>query len=112
MKITIDTKIDSKEEIKKVIGMLQSIVGNEVFTNEPVQDSKFEQAEQSLSPSQESSLLSSAPESAEPMPSVLGDFFANMSTASANSPAPKITEVSAILEEVPKSQQPKVETYY
>ena len=37
MKISIDTKEDSHEEIKKVIMMLQNLVGDsqEVFTNEP-----------------------------------------------------------------------------
>ena len=37
MKISIDTKEDSHEEIKKVIKMLQNLVGDseEIFTNEP-----------------------------------------------------------------------------
>ena len=36
MKITIDTKEDSHEEIKKVIKMLSSLVGNAtVYTNAP-----------------------------------------------------------------------------
>ena len=37
MKISIDTKEDSHEEIKKVINMLQNLVGDsqEIFTNEP-----------------------------------------------------------------------------
>ena len=34
MKITIDTKEDSHEEIKKVIKMLSSLVGEEIFTNQ------------------------------------------------------------------------------
>jgi len=34
MKITIDTKEDSHEEIKKVIKMLSSLVGEETFTNQ------------------------------------------------------------------------------
>lgn len=33
MKITIDTKEDSSEEIKKVIKLLQHLVGNESFSN-------------------------------------------------------------------------------
>lgn len=37
MKITIDTKEDSKEEIAKIITMLQSLVGNkEVFSNKDI----------------------------------------------------------------------------
>ena len=41
MKISIDTKEDSHEDIKKVIMMLQNLVGNsqEVFTNQPFSDS-------------------------------------------------------------------------
>jgi len=36
MKISIDTKEDSHDEIKKVISMLQHLVGGqEVFTNQP-----------------------------------------------------------------------------
>ena len=37
MKVSIDTKEDSHEEIKKVIKMLQNLVGDsqEVFTNQP-----------------------------------------------------------------------------
>ncbi len=34
MKITIDTKEDTHEEIKKVIRMLSSLVGQEVMTNQ------------------------------------------------------------------------------
>jgi len=41
MKISIDTKEDSHEEIKKVIRMLQNLVGDsqEVFTNQPTSSS-------------------------------------------------------------------------
>ncbi len=37
MKLTIDTKEDSHEDLRKVISMLQNIVGDsqEVFTNQP-----------------------------------------------------------------------------
>ena len=34
MKITIDTKEDSHEELRKVIKMLSSLVGEEVMTNQ------------------------------------------------------------------------------
>ena len=34
MKITIDTKEDSPEELKKVIRMLSSIIGEEVMSNQ------------------------------------------------------------------------------
>ncbi|MBI2656320.1 hypothetical protein HYX03_01105 [Candidatus Woesearchaeota archaeon] len=41
MKIEIDTKEDSHEDIKKVIRMLQNIVGDshEIFTNQPAESS-------------------------------------------------------------------------
>ena len=41
MKIAIDTKEDSHEEIKKVIRMLQNLVGDseEIFTNQPISES-------------------------------------------------------------------------
>ena len=35
MKITIDTQHDSHENIKKAIKMLQSVVGGDVYTNDP-----------------------------------------------------------------------------
>ena len=35
MKISIDTKEDSHEDIKKVIKMLQHLVGESPFTNQP-----------------------------------------------------------------------------
>ncbi len=40
MKISIDTKEDSHEEIKKVIQMLRNLVGEnqEVFTNQPISE--------------------------------------------------------------------------
>ena len=43
MKITIDTKEDSHEEIKKIIKMLSSLVGEEFRTNQP---NIFESADQ------------------------------------------------------------------
>jgi len=35
MKITIDTKEDSHEDLKKVIRMLQHLVGDDAYTNSP-----------------------------------------------------------------------------
>ncbi|MEM3154217.1 MAG: hypothetical protein QW165_01460 [Candidatus Woesearchaeota archaeon] len=35
MRITIDTKTDSKDEIRKAIKLLMGLVGHEVYTNEP-----------------------------------------------------------------------------
>lgn len=63
MKITIDTKEDSREDILRVIKMLQSLVGSESvsesYTN---QGNIFEQPNPEL-----------------PMASVLGEFLSNKS---------------------------------
>lgn len=41
MKITIDTKADSKDEIRKAIKLLMGLVGShEVYSNEPKPDSQ------------------------------------------------------------------------
>ena len=47
MKVSIDTKEDSHEEIKKVIKMLQNLVGDsqEIFTNQPVPESGSQSSE-------------------------------------------------------------------
>ena len=41
MKISIDTKEDSHDDIRRAIKLLQNIIGNsqEVFTNQPIPDS-------------------------------------------------------------------------
>lgn len=46
MKISIDTKEDSHDEIKKVIKMLQNLVGNsqEIFINQPISESSDTEA--------------------------------------------------------------------
>ena len=68
MKISIDTKEDSHEEIKKVIRMLQNLVGEvqETFTNQPESSS-----EASVSPFAnifgDSSVPSSSPLSGTPL---------------------------------------------
>ncbi len=65
MKITIDTKEDTHEDIRKVIKMLQHLVGEQSYTNQP---NIFEDTD---SPSTDSSndVSSSAPE---------GNAFVNM----------------------------------
>lgn len=47
MKISIDTKEDSHEEIRKVIMMLQNLVedSQEIFTNQPISESGAQTAE-------------------------------------------------------------------
>lgn len=52
MKISIDTKEDSQEEIRKVIAMLQNIVGDsqQIYSNQPISNSAFSEQEASGSP--------------------------------------------------------------
>ena len=52
MKIEIDTKHDSPEEIKKVIKMLHHLVGEHAYSNQP---NIFEDSEPSLGSSSEES---------------------------------------------------------
>ena len=71
MKITIDTKEDSHEELKKVIKMLQNLVGDsgEVFTNDP------------------SIANNTAEPSAETTPSAMNHIFGATSSDSTNTEA-------------------------
>lgn len=62
MKLTIDTKEDSHDDLRKVIKMLQHIVGDaEVFTNQP-SDSSPEQSSPIANIFGDNSAISSAPE--------------------------------------------------
>ena len=83
MKITIDTKEDSKEEIKKAIRMLSAIVGgSEVYTNAPT----------GLSEKQpNTNIFSDEPGSSEQAQSVFGNLFGNPSQPSQAS-QPQSTE--------------------
>ena len=71
MKLTIDTKEDSHEDIRKVIKMLQHIVGDtqEVFTN------------------QSSILPSESAEQSSPIANIFGDMPNSSSTAQGSSDA-------------------------
>ena len=74
MKVSIDTKEDSHEEIKKVIKMLQNLVGDaEVFTNQPA-----------------SELTEAA---ASPIANIFGD--ASQSSAPENTPSVEISPAEA-----------------
>ena len=75
MKISIDTKEDSHDEIKKVIKMLQNLVGDsqEIFTNQPISESGSTEATGSpfanifgdTSPSQDTPISSETEKAAE-----------------------------------------------
>lgn len=66
MKVSIDTKEDSHEEIKKVIKMLQNLVGDsqEIFSNEP---------------------SVSAPSNESPIANIFGDSSSGSSSGEASS---------------------------
>ena len=87
MKITIDTKEDSHEEIRKVIKMLQHLVGEQSYTNQP---NIFEDAS-SLGTGSSDEESNSAPE---------GNAFTNM-FGSAEADKPK-EEPKEEKEEIPE----------
>ena len=77
MKITIDTKEDSHDEIRKAIRMLSTIVGDEhVYTNSPPKApvaNIFESSSNTVTP---------APSSPEASGSVFGNIFGDASQSS------------------------------
>ena len=87
MKLTIDTKEDSHEDIRKVIKMLQNIVGDsqEVFTNQP-----------SILPSQSSE--------ANPFANIFGD------TSSSSSPTQNSSDTIPIETPAPETSASSEET--
>ena len=78
MKLSIDTREDSHEDLRKVIRMLQHIVGDsgEVFTNQPAPDANANPFSNIFGDN--SSIASSAPESAS---------MSDLPSAAANEPS-------------------------
>ena len=74
MKIEIDTKVDSKETIRKAIELLRSIVGESAYSNGP--RNIF---------SDESSFGQSSSEKAEPSNNVFGGLFGTPSSTEPSS---------------------------
>lgn len=120
MKIEINTKEDSHEEIRKVIRMLQHIVGDsgEVFTNQPQEESSPMSnifgdaggASQSSSPASEPPDTAQA---AEPKTESSDDIFAELFSEEelkkmdAASPKSKEEEEDEEVETKPKSKDKK-----
>ena len=101
MKITIDTKEDSHEEIKKVIGLLTHMVGEQPVSNQP---NIFDDSDSFgvSAPSEE------APVESTPAPS--GNVFGNMFDSSAQSPVdPSTTPETPSAEE--KEDPPEIIPY-
>ena len=88
MKVSIDTKEDSHEEIKKVIKMLQNLVGEsqEIFTNEPIK------------PDASKEDYSGDSGAEVPFPNILSD-------------APALSESPAVSPEQPEEAQAQEETF-
>lgn len=90
MKVSIDTKEDSHEEIKKVIKMLQNLVGDahEIFSNEP---------------------SISAPSNESPIANIFGDATSVSSSSELPSQAALSEETSSssteAKEEIPQSTE-------
>ena len=85
MKLTIDTKEDSHEEIRKAIKMLSAMVGDEhVYTN-----SAPKEHHANIFDSPSSSLGDSSPEPApsEPIPNAFANMFGTVSSTPAETPA-------------------------
>lgn len=93
MKVSIDTKEDSHEEIRKVIRMLQNLVGDnaEIFTNQPASE------------------LTGAEAAASPIANIFGDVSASSAPENSGasveiSPAEAPSSVSSA-EEEPQSTE-------
>jgi hypothetical protein len=100
MKLTIDTKEDSKEEIKKAIRMLSAIVGDsEIYTNRPEKahhPNIFESSEP---------ISSSDSETTDPPVASGGGLFGMFGNpSSSSSPSTEIVEEREEPEEKPEIQ--------
>ena len=96
MKITIDTKEDTHEDIRKVISLLSNLIGNgggEVFSNQNA----------------------SAPADSTNLMSMFGDAPATAATPiSSNDSAPNFGSFLNLIDQkngVPKKEEPKIEFY-
>lgn len=97
MKITIDTKEDSPEEIKNIIKMLSSLVGEKVQTNQP---NIFEDSSPEVTPSQPGNVFGNIFEDAQP------EIKPSEETQTTTAEEPKIEEKEEVKDE------PSVTEYY
>ncbi len=107
MKITIDTKEDSKEEIRKAISMLSALVeGSAVYTNTGIE----KQRSSNIFSDEPSSMSSPEPSSPAPSQNAFANMFGAMSSqAASEAPAPPAVEESS--EEKPKKPEIQVIDY-
>jgi hypothetical protein len=117
MKITIDTKEDSKEEIKKVIGMLSALVGGNspVYTNSP-----FSSSSESSIPKQHNANIfsdepkeeaSSSSSSEQPSGSIFGNIFGPVSSEPSSPAGSGSQEQSSEPEEPEKKPEIQIIDY-
>ena len=102
MKITIDTKEDSHEELRKVIKMLSSLVGEEVMSN---QGDMFGDSSQ-----QSSDMFSDDSSKTETSESSGGGVF-NMFNSGSGSAGDTTEETTEEKKEEPDIDIPEVEEY-
>lgn len=84
MKITIDTKEDSPREIKNIIKMLSSLVGEKIHTNQP---NIFEDSSPEVKPAAQRNIFEDS--SPEVKPSTGGNIFGNMFDNPQSTPSEK-----------------------
>ncbi len=97
MKITIDTKEDSKEEIKKAISFLSSLSDGTIYTN----------CANNEKPSHQKDIFSD-----DPSPEVGGGMFSMFGSSSSpaqDSPSDSSAETTVVLEEEKKEPKKKPE---
>lgn len=101
MKITIDTKEDTLEEIKNVIKMLSSLVGEKSYTNQP---NIFEDSSPEVSPGSPLEITSPAQQN------VFGNMFDDTQTKPSEDT--QTTEEPEIEEKEEVKDEPSVTEYY
>ena|SRR3989338_4237715 len=98
MKITIDTKEDSHEEIRKIIRMLSSLVGEKQYTN---QGNIFDSDEPTITPSK--NIFDSEEPAVSPQPSgsgIFGNMFGDDSPSEEKAEPYKVTEKKREIPEI------------
>ena len=104
MKITIDTKEDSHVEIRNIIKMLSSLVGEKPLTNSP---NIFEDSSPEVKPSVKGNIFENS--SPEVKPASQENIFGNMFDSSSHTADEKKAEKEPTIEEEPKIEEPEDE---
>jgi hypothetical protein len=121
MQITVDTKHDSHDDIRKVIAMLRHLVGEKnVLTNAPMEESPSEQTQDLFSAFSNSSSLDSpqsseanssqAPELISPSGKKSEELFSDLFSEE-DLPEAKAQPEEEEEDETPAQKKPKIEFY-